>query len=143
MAPRVRPGGPAASVEAEAEKEQCEGKLFPSAKKIVPEKARSHEDEEFLNAELLAPESEWAVFEDPLESVEPNEPEADEPEAANADAHEPEAHFKTSGSSGPGHSEERETHPDAAGSNRAVSEQRTALSRFQALRVLYGRCPPK
>ena len=64
-------------------------------------------------AELLAPESEWAVLEDPLESEEPNEHEADELEA------------------------------HAAGKNRAVSEQRTALSHLHALRIFYGRCPPK
>ena len=72
-------------------------RLFRTAKK---------NEEELPNAELLAPECEWAVLEDPLESEEPNEPEADESEAGSADDQEPEAHLKTSGSGGPGHPEE-------------------------------------
>ena len=111
-----------ASVKAEAEKE-------PAKKN----------EEELPNAELPAPEFEWAVLEDPLESEEPNEPGADESE----DDQEPETHLEISGSGGPGHPEELEAHPDAADSNRVVSEQRTALTRLQTLRILYDRCPPK
>ena len=75
--------------------------------------------------------------------MEPNETKSDELEAASADADEPEAHLTTSRSGGLGHPEEPETHPDAAGSNKAVNKQRRALSRLQALRILNGRCPPK
>ena len=110
---------------------------FRTTKKIAPEETTVWTRRSF-SMQLLAPESEWAVLEDLLQSEEPIEP-----EAASADAGEPEAHLQTSGCGGPGYSEEPETHPDAASSNRAASEQRTALSRLQALRIFYGRCPPK